>query len=122
MGNSPHNVPYLKYAIEEKDKENSYLYIHEAHQLFLIYFYLNASITNFKEVIIKNYPNVDKDIKNLSELNEISNILIKKNIYGIKILLLLTNIKNIIVNNDKCKELIINNEVKIQNIIKSLIL
>ena len=98
------------------------MYIHEAHQLFLIYFYLNASITNFKEVIIKNYPNVDKDIKNLSELNEISNILIKKNIYGIKILLLLTNIKNIIVNNDKCKELIINNEVKIQNIIKSLIL
>ena len=111
LGNSPHNVPYLKYAIEEKDKENSYLYMHEAHQLFLIYFYLNGSITNFKEIIIKNYSNMDKDIKNLKELNEISNALIKKNIYGVKILLSLTNIKNIIVNNDKCEKLIIN-EVK----------
>lgn len=108
LGNSPHNVPYLKYAIKEKDKENSYLYIHEAHQLFLIYFYLNASATNFKEIIIKYYPNMDKYIKNLKELNEIFNILIKNNIYGIKILLSLTNIKNIIVNNDKCEKLIIN--------------
>ena len=112
LGNSNHNTPYLKYAIEtEEDKENCYLYLYEASQLFLIFGYLNNSIIEFKKIIIKYYPNINKNIKNLNEFHEIVHTLEKNNIYGINIILSLTNIKNIVVNNDLCEKIIIN-EIK----------
>ena len=111
FGNSYHNVSYLKYAIEEKDKENSYLYMHEANNLSLIFYYLNTSIKNYKKILMNYYPNIDNYIKKSEYIYQIEEIAPKEKVFGVKIILQLTNIKNIIVNNDKCKELIIN-EVK----------
>lgn len=111
LGNSNHNIEYLRYAIKEKDKENSYLYMHEAVNFHLISFYTNNSITKFKEIIINYYPSIYNNINCLTDINKIIETLLKENIYGIKIILLLTNITNIIVNNYKCKELILS-EIK----------
>ncbi len=108
LGNSYHNIRYLDYAIEEKDKKNSYLYFHEANSLNLIYSYTDCSVRKFKEIIINYYPSIYNKINCLKNKYQIIQILQKEKIYGIKIILQFTNIKNIIVNNDKCKELIIN--------------
>ena len=111
LGNSNHNIEYLRYAIEEKYKENSYLYMHEASNFYLIFCYTNTSITEFKEMIINYYPSIYNNINCLKDINKIIETLLKENIYGIKIILSLTNITNIIVNNDKSEELILN-EIK----------
>lgn len=104
LGNSYHNIEYLKYAVKESNKNNSYLYLHEASLLGLLYYYFDCSEETLYNYLRIYYPNIKYRYKLL-------NYLTINNIYGIRLVLGMTNINNIIVNNNRAKELIIN-EIK----------
>lgn len=104
LGNSDHNIEYLKYAIKESNKNNNYLYLHEASLLGLLYYYFNCSEEALYNYLKLYYP----DIK---YKNKLLNYLTINNISGIRLVLGMTNINNIIVNNNRAKNLIIN-EIK----------
>jgi glycosyltransferase involved in cell wall biosynthesis len=87
LGNSPHNIPYLKAAIEEKDKENSFLYCHEIMLNNLLYNLLKEH--DYNQIKKTVYPSDSK------------------NNYGFRAILLLTNISKIIVNNNNSKQLLL---------------
>lgn len=108
LGNSIHNLEYLKYAITEKNKERSYLYLHDINLLFLLYYFLNNDINKFINLIIKYYgEEIYSKIKEIKNIRKIVNILSNNKINGVKIIISLTNISNIIVNNESAKELLI---------------
>ncbi|WP_157160010.1 glycosyltransferase family 4 protein [Brachyspira pilosicoli] len=108
LGNSIHNLEYLKYAITEKNKERSYLYLHDINLLFLLYSFLNNDINKFIKLIVKYYgEEIYSKIKELKNIREMVSILSNNKINGVKIIISLTNISNIIVNNESAKELLI---------------
>lgn len=111
LGNSPENLTYLKYSIKEIDKNNSYLYIHEVCLYHLLFAFFDDDYEKFKQSIINHYQIYDSYIIKEKDKYQLIKTLLNNNIYGIKIILSLTNITNIIVNNDKSEELILN-EIK----------
>lgn len=58
-----------------------------------------------------HYPNYYELIKKINDINKIFNLLIENKIYGFKILFNLTNINNVITNQENIKNLILN-EIK----------
>jgi glycosyltransferase involved in cell wall biosynthesis len=103
LGNSYHNIPYLKAAIEEKDKAKCFLYCHEINLQNLLYLFIGFH--DFKHVIKTVYPDIFQD--NL-DINNLSFEEIKKIVsYGFRAILSITNISNVIVNNDKAKQLLL---------------
>lgn len=112
LGNSPENLTYLKYSIKEIDKNNSYLYIHEVCLHNLLFAFFDDDYEKFKQSIINHYQIYDSYIIKEKDKYQLIKTLLNNNIYGIKIILSLTNITNIIVNNDKSEELILN-EIKV---------
>jgi hypothetical protein len=102
LGNSFHNIHYLDAAIREKDKENSYLYCHEIlmHNLLSAYY----EFTEYKKILCNVYPEFNQEItKYTTETVEaIQNI--RKLNNGIRAVLLLTGITNVIVNNSVARD------------------
>ena len=72
---------------------------------------LNGAIEYDYEAILKDYPNYYELIKEINDINKIFNLLIENKIYGFKILFNLTNINNVITNQENIKNLILN-EIK----------
>jgi len=99
LGNSFHNIPYLDAAIKEKYKKYSYLYCHEVffHDLLRAYF----DFPIYKNVLCNAYPELIQEINNYN-IESFENI--KSLCYGIRAILLLTGISNVIVNNNIAKE------------------
>ena len=106
IGNSFHNLIYYKYAVLENDKKNSYLYLHEVNLMYFIADILEKDLNTILVYIEKSYKQVYKQVRDIKDFNKIVKILNKNHIYGIEILISCTNITNIIINNDKAKELI----------------
>ena len=101
----------LEYAIKEIDKNNSYLFIYKTEIFNIILDYFNNSLSDFKKIIKDYYSNRYELIKNMSDINQIFDILIENNIYGFSILFNLANITNVIVDNKDITDLILN-EIK----------
>jgi molybdopterin converting factor small subunit len=99
LGNSFHNIPYLDTAIKEQDKKNSYLYCHEVFFHDLLLSYLGFQI--YKKVLCNAYPELAQEINNYN-VETVEKI--KGLCYGIRAIILLTEISNIIVNNSIAKE------------------
>lgn len=107
LGNSIHNILYLQKAINEIDKQNSWLYLHEALLLGLLIYFFDWEFSKIKNILIKFYPKISP-LKTISEIIEYCR---DNNILCVIPILSLTNIKNIIVNSESCKNLILN-EIK----------
>lgn len=106
------NSDILQYAVKEEDKNNSYLLIYKIEIFNILFDYFsNYLIDDFKKLIKNHYPNYYELIKKINNINKIFNLLIENNIYGFKILFNLTNINNVITNQENIKNLILN-EIK----------
>lgn len=106
------NSDILQYAVKEEDKNNSYLLIYKIEIFNILFDYFsNYLIDDFKKLIKNHYPNYYELIKEINDINKIFNLLIENNIYGFKILFNLTNINNVITNQENIKNLILN-EIK----------
>jgi len=99
LGNSFHNVSYLDAAIKNQDKENSYLYCHEVFFHDLLRSFLDFPV--YKKVLCNAYPELAHEISNYN-IESIENI--RNLCNGIRVILLLTGISNVIVNNNIAKE------------------
>jgi len=99
LGNSSHNIPYLDAAIKEYDKNNSYLYCHEVFFHDLLLSYLDFPI--YKNVLKNSYPEIGAEINNY-DMESVEKI--RSLCYGIRAIILLTGVTNIIVNNSIAKE------------------
>ncbi len=117
FSNSYHSVDYLSMAINEFDKNNSYLFVDKNNIFILIYSYLE-SFAKFKDMITSCYPKISEQIVMSNNFENLYGILISHKIYGIKILAEMTAIKNIIFEdgNIKTKERIIS-ELQEYNIV-----
>jgi hypothetical protein len=103
LGNSFHNTPYFNAAINEQDKNNSYLYLHEINMHNLLHNYLG--FPHYQKILSVTYPEITEIF---SQSVEITFETIKSKIkYGIRAVLLLTGITNIFVNNENAKELLL---------------
>ena len=99
IGNSSHNAPYFNAAINEQDKNNSYLYLHEINMHNLLHNYLGFPL--YHKILSAVYP---ENMENISRSEEINFESVKNKIeYGIRAVLLLTGITNIFVNNENAK-------------------
>ena len=109
LSNSYHSIDYLSMAILENDEQNSYLFLDKENIFILLYSYL-TDINKLNEIIFNSYPKIKNEINKINNFENLYSILISKNIYGIKALTELTNIKNIILENDnnKTKNIILN--------------
>lgn len=106
------NSDILQYAVKEEDKNNSYLLIYKIEIFNILFDYFsNYLIDDFKKLIKNHYPNYYELIKEINDINKIFNLLIENKIYGFKILFNLTNINNVITNQENIKNLILN-EIK----------
>ena len=106
------NSDILQYAVKEEDKNNSYLLIYKIEIFNILFDYFsNYLIDDFKKLIKNHYPNYYELIKEIDNINKIFNLLIENKIYGFKILFNLTNINNVITNQENIKNLILN-EIK----------
>lgn len=106
------NSDILQCAVKEEDKNNSYLLIYKIEIFNILFDYFsNYLIDDFKKLIKNHYPNYYELIKEIDNINKIFNLLIENNIYGFKILFNLTNINNVITNQENIKNLILN-EIK----------
>ena len=114
LGNSVHNITYLQQAINEKDKNNSWLYLHEAFIFGLIILFFNLNLDATINIIEKFYPQYLPKVKDFKNVQEIYEYCASNHIQGIIPILSLTNIKNIIVNSELCKKLILD-EIKKYN-------
>lgn len=101
----------LEYAVKEIDKDNSYLFIYKTEIFNIIFDYFNNSLNDFKKIIKDYYSNYYELIKEINDINKIFNLLIENKIYGFKILFNLTNINNVITNQENIKNFILN-EIK----------
>lgn len=86
LGNSEHNLSALKTAINNKPN-NSWLYIHDGELISLIKPYCKAEDLDVKTLYFTIYGD-------------------KQNHYGVKVIQHLTGIKNILVNTEKCKNIV----------------
>lgn len=106
------NSDILQCAVKEEDKNNSYLLIYKIEIFNILFDYFsNYLIDDFKKLIKNHYPNYYELIKEIDNINKIFNLLIENKIYGFKILFNLTNINNVITNQENIKNLILN-EIK----------
>ena len=106
------NSDILQCAVKEEDKNNSYLLIYKIEIFNILFDYFsNYLIDDFKKLIKNHYPNYYELIKEINDINKIFNLLIENKIYGFKILFNLTNINNVITNQENIKNLILN-EIK----------
>lgn len=108
LGNSTHNVPYLQMAVREKDKNNSWLYLHEARLIdFIFAYFQNENKTEELKALLKYcYPDSISNNVLLQPLNKVLEYASKHKIYGLRIIHRMTGISNIIVNNDCARELV----------------
>jgi hypothetical protein len=102
LGNSYHNVPYFDAAIKEQDKENSFLYLHEININNLLYLYMGLPL--YRKLLSAAYPEYSdkfsqKDDMSFDNIKEIVR-------FGIRALILLTGISNILVNNENAERLL----------------
>lgn len=100
----------LEYAIKEKDKNNSYLLLINDKIFDIIFDYLENSLIDFKKLIKEYYFDFYKSVKDINDTKQIFNFfnLLKQNkIYGFSILFNMTNIRNIITNNENINDLIL---------------
>ena len=77
----------------------------------MLFAFFDDDYEKFKQSIINHYQIYDSYIIKEKDKYQLIKTLLNNNIYGIKIILSLTNITNIIVNNDKSEKLILN-EIK----------
>ena len=119
LANSKYYTDCLKYAIKEKDKLSSYIYLYDINCISLIFSLYDNSIEKLKNIIKEYYNFIYDDIKDYYNVNIIFKLLNKKNIYGIKAILNLTNINNIIIHNINYKNMILE-ELKLSSFDKKL--
>lgn len=100
LGNSYHNIPYLQQAIKEKDKRNSWLYIHEVNLLSLIFTFLNLDMKKLKELVKKCYGEKYQLLEHIDTWDKFAKNAKQCGIYGARIIALLTGVNSFIVNND----------------------
>jgi hypothetical protein len=108
LGNSEHNIPYLKQAICEPDKQYSWLYFHDVNIMDLIYFSLQNDFESYKKIFCKVYPEFMKNLINLNTLEELKNFFHENTLCGARFVVYLTGITKVIVNNDLSWQLIEN--------------
>ncbi|MBQ3640971.1 hypothetical protein II906_03475, partial [bacterium] len=106
LGNSYHNVPNLKLAIREKDKMNSWLHIHEANLLSLLFNFFDLDMSKLKYWLKKCYPENYPEISHLTSWNKLDTEAKIRGIYGTRIIRSITGINNFIVNNNVCENLV----------------
>lgn len=104
LGNSPHNVPYLQMASAEKYKSASWLYLHEANLINLLYFYYNENIEHVKQIIGQYYSEKNVDMSGVEDRKSLISCLKKYDVLCVRIVLQLTGITNVIVNNSTCQD------------------
>lgn len=100
----------LEYAVNEKDKNKSYLFIYKTEIFNIIFDYLNNSLSDFKELLKKYYYSccdIIEPMDNINDINQISNLLNQNKIYGFLILFNIADINNIITNNENINNLIL---------------
>jgi hypothetical protein len=119
LGNSEHNIPYLMQAVNEPDKHNSWLYLHDVITRDVIYLLFQYKTEVCKEIFCKVYPEFAVKIIKLDTLNNLIDFLEENNLYGIKIIIYLTEITNVIINTHLAQKLVeheINEDIFIKNI------
>jgi hypothetical protein len=98
LGNSEHNIPYLMQAVNEPDKQNSWLYLHDGMTRNVIYLLFQYKTEMCKEIFCKVYPEFAAKMTQFNTLNNLADFLEENNLYGARVIIYLTGITNVIVN------------------------
>lgn len=105
LGNSEHHIPYLRQAIIEPDKQHSWLYFHDIKVMDFICYFLLLDIVAIKDIFCKVYPEFAAKIINLNTLNDLMSFFEENKRCGIKVIVYLTGITKVIINNDFAQQL-----------------
>jgi glycosyltransferase involved in cell wall biosynthesis len=108
LGNSKHHTPYLKRAIIEPEKQHSWLYLHDACIVGSICGFLSSDIEAGKEILCKVYPMFTVKISSINDRGSLINFFKENELCGVKVIIYLTGIIKIIVNNDLSRQLVEN--------------
>jgi len=100
LGNSEHHKEIFHTAIKTKGEPNRYLYLHETFLFWL----LQSFGFNNDEFLKSWYPDLTEKIN--EGISDFYKFAMKYKMYGIRPIINLTGITNIIVNNERAKELI----------------
>lgn len=106
VGNSHHNLPYLKAAYEEKNKNISWIHVHDGNLTNLLFHFYGCDLAKFKQSIAAFYPEKFHLFKDVASWDDVCSLARKNSIYGIRAIYHETNIKNFIANNDGCRRMI----------------
>ncbi|HEB9342890.1 TPA: hypothetical protein RZK37_001176 [Campylobacter coli] len=107
LGNSSHNNPYLHMAKSGINKQKSWLYIHEANLNNLLFAHCNGNFLIMKKYLIEYYPDFNSELIELKNFQEFKIWNEELKIFGLRVIVGLTNIFNFIVNNSLCKNLVL---------------
>ncbi|HEH5540563.1 TPA: hypothetical protein SHD90_000429 [Campylobacter coli] len=107
LGNSSHNNPYLHMAKSSIYKKKSWLYIHEANLNNLLFAHCSNDFLIMKKYLIKHYPEFNSELVELKNFQDFKIWNEELKIYGLRVIVGLTNIFNFIVNNSLCKNLVL---------------
>lgn len=103
LGNSYFHIPYLKYGIQTKGKENRHIVLCETQIFDMLQQYYKNKKIEVKDVLKKYYPEKNC-ILNHTDFRE---ALKRENIYGIRPLIDLTGIRHFIVYRENGKEMLL---------------
>lgn len=106
LGNSHHNIFYFNLAKLDQYKSNSFIYLHEARFIDFIYSFYNGNFEKIKECFIETYSEYKNYFIYTSDMKSLLKVIDNLNIYGVRFIIKECNIKNIIVNNNKCVDII----------------
>lgn len=103
LGNSSFHIPYLRYAIKTKGKENRSIILCETQICNMLQIYCKENNINFADILQKYYPEKNLEFELSSDF---SKKLKDENIFGIRPLIDLTGIKHFIVYRKLGKEML----------------
>lgn len=106
LGNSFHHLPVLQKAIQTRGVPNRALYLHEAY-LFNLFSSLYSSYKGIKNLLTDWYPSISNEIEDLTDTDQFCTVLHKHSVYMLRPLVYLTGINHIIVNNQRCKRMVL---------------
>ncbi|WP_300368244.1 hypothetical protein [Brachyspira sp.] len=102
------NINIINIILSINNHKDFYILFSNKNIFPTIFTYFGKKLSCFKNSIHKYYPNSYYLIENISNEENIFNILQEKNIYGFSILLNIVNVYNVIICNDVIERLIFN--------------
>jgi hypothetical protein len=102
-------MPYLRQAVCEPDKQHSWLYFHDVHITDLLYYcFAQNDVETYKKILYRVYPEFTNELTKLNTFEGLKKKFQENKLCGVRIIVHLTGITKIIVNNDFARQLVEN--------------